>query len=288
MSMDVLQEKIRKMKCPIVLDLTVQPQQIPADFHREDPAEEMAVFCAAMLAGLRATVPGVRFSFDQFALLGPTGLQALSRLLQDARGMGYYVLLDGPAVITPWAAKRAAMLLSDDSIYPCDGLILDGYIGTDAIRPFQDVCKNGKTLFVTVRTPNRSAAELQDLMIGTRLVHGVAADMVNRVGQSIQGKCGYSQMGLVTSATSANAVSGLRSKYKNMFLLVDGLDYPGGNGKNASFGFDRFGHGCALSVGPSIYGAWQEEGKQEQDAVQQAQRAAERIRNNMSRYITIL
>ena len=88
MSMDVLQEKIRKMKCPIVLDLTVQPQQIPADFHREDPAEEMAVFCAAMLAGLRATVPGVRFSFDQFALLGPTGLQALSRLLQDARGMG--------------------------------------------------------------------------------------------------------------------------------------------------------------------------------------------------------
>ena len=288
MSLDVLQEKIRKMKCPIVLDLTVQPQQIPEDFHREDPVTEMADFCAAMLAGLKTTVPGVRFCFDQFALLGGDGLQALSGLLRDAQSMGYYVLLDGPAVTTPWAAKRAAMLLTDDSAYPCDGLIIDGYIGTDAIRPFQDACKNGKTLFVTVRTPNRSAAELQDLMIGTRLVHGVAADMVNRVGQPIQGKCGYSQMGLVTSATNANAVSGLRSKYKNLFLLVDGLDYPGGNGKNASLGFDRFGHGCALSVGPAIYGAWSLEQSDSSQAVQQAQRAAERIRNNMSRYISIL
>ena len=192
MSMDVLQEKIRKMKCPIVLDLTVQPQQIPEDFHREDPVTEMADFCAAMLAGLKTTVPGVRFCFDQFALLGGDGLQALSGLLRDAKSMGYYVLLDGPAVTTPWAAKRAAMLLTDDSAYPCDGLIIDGYIGTDAIRPFQDACKNGKTLFVTVRTPNRSAAELQeDSTEGIVQPNGHPSEFLQRSKDVFQAILGY-------------------------------------------------------------------------------------------------
>ena len=81
---------------------------------------------------------------------------------------------------------------------------------------------------------------------------------------------------------------GLRSKYKRQFLLVDGLDYPGGNGKNCSYGFDRMGHGCALSVGPAITAAWTAEGAEETGFVAHAQQAVERIRNNMTRYITIL
>ena len=55
-----------------------------------------------------------------------------------------------------------------------------------------------------------------------------------------------------------------------------------------SWGFDRFGHGCAVCVGSSITAAWQETQTDGTDYVQQAQRAAERIRNNLSRYISIL
>jgi orotidine-5'-phosphate decarboxylase len=139
-----------------------------------------------------------------------------------------------------------------------------------------------------VRTPNKSAAELQDLMTGARLVHAAAADMVNRYGETILGKCGYSQLAVVTSATNAAAVSCLRGKYNRLFLLVDGLDYPGGNGKNASCGFDRFGHGCAVTVGPAITAAWKEKETDGSDYVQQAVAAAERIRNNLGRYISIL
>ena len=91
-----------------------------------------------------------------------------------------------------------------------------------------------------------------------------------------------------TAATSAGAVMGLRSKYNRMFLLVDGLDYPGGNGKNCSYGFDRLGHGCALSVGPAITAAWTAEGADTKDFALLAVQVAERIRNNMNRYITIL
>ena len=287
MSVDLLQEKIRKLKCPIIVDLSVNADHIPA--HLLDGRTEIEAYCAfcrELMEALKGTVPGVRFSFDQWALMGD--LQALSHLMAEAAEMGFSVMLDAPAVSSPWAAERAAKLLEAGSAYPCHCLIADPYIGSDAIRPFLPACKAGKAVFFSVRTPNKSAVELQDLMTGSRLVHVAAADMVNRHGESLMGRSGYSHVGVLTAATNATAVMGLRSKYKGMFLLVDGMDYPGGNGKICSYGFDKFGHGCAISVGPAIAAAWKEEGSAGFDFGQQAVRAAERIRNNLTRYITIL
>ncbi len=283
--MDLLQEKIRKLKCPIVVDFSVEPQLIPA--HLDGSYE---AFCKELLEGLKGTVPGVRFCFDQFALLEENGLKILSELLDLAKELGYYVLLDGPAVLSPWAADRTAQaFFGEGSAYPCDGLILSPYIGSDAIKPFVPFAKEkGKDVFFAVRSANKSAAELEDLMTGSRLVHVAAADIVNRHGEALLGRCGYSQLGVLTAATNGNAVQGLRSKYNRLFLLVDGLDYPGGNGKNCSYGFDKFGHGCAMSVGPAIVGAWKTEETDGLDYVEKAQEAVQRIRNNMTRYVTIL
>ena len=287
MSIDILQEKIRKTKSPVLLDLAVQPDQIPA-FLREEktPARALADFCHALLHALKGKIPGVRFSFDQWALLD--ALEDLRGLMGIASELGFYVLLDAPAVRSPWAAERAAALFAGDSGYLCDGMVLDLYIGSDAIKPFLPYCQNGKSVFFAVRSANKSAAELQDMMTGSRLVHVAAADHVKRLGETVVGKSGYSQLGVLTAATNANAVSGLRSKFSRMFLLVDGIDYPGGNGKTCSYGFDRFGHGCAMSVGPAITAAWTVECCDASNFAELAVQAAERIRNNMSRYVTIL
>lgn len=287
MSIDLLQDKIRKLKSPIVLDLSVEADLIPAGLI-SDEEYQVEAFCSRLLSGLKGVIPAVRFPFDQFALMGSDGLRILERLLREAKALGYYVLLDGPAITSPWSAARAASLLEEESAYACDGLIIGSYIGSDAIRPFVPACKAGKSLFVIARSANKSAVELQDLMTGSRLVHVAAADLANRYGETMCGKSGYHQIGAVTSATSASAVSGLRGKYNRMFLLVDGLDYPGGNAKNASLGFDRFGHGCAVSVGPAITGAWRDAGSDGTDYVEHARRAAERIRGNINRYISIL
>lgn len=284
MSIDILQEKIRKTKSPILVDLAVRPDHIP-DFLRDgkNEAEALDYFCRELLNGLKGKVPGVRFSFDQWALLG--SLDSLSALTKLATELGYYVVMDGPAVLSPWAAQRATTLFDT---FCCDSLILCPYIGSDAMKPFVPFCKEGKSVFFAARTANKSAAELQDIMTGTRLIHAAVADHVKRLGEPIMGKCGYSQMGVLTAATNANAVSGLRMKFKTTFLLVDGLDYPGGNGKNCSYGFDRFGHGCALSVGPEITAAWAGEDCDPHNFVELAVQAADRIRNNMTRYVTIL
>lgn len=284
MSIDILQEKIRKTKSPILVDLAVRPDHIP-EFLRDgkNEAEALDYFCRELLNGLKGKVPGVRFSFDQWALLG--SLDSLSDLTKLATELGYYVVMDGPAVLSPWAAQRASTLFDT---FGCDSLILCPYIGSDAMKPFVPFCKDGKSVFFAARTANKSAAELQDIMTGTRLIHAAVADHVKRLGEPIMGKCGYSQMGVLTAATNANAVSGLRMKFKTTFLLVDGLDYPGGNGKNCSYGFDRFGHGCALSVGPEITAAWAGENCDPHCFVELAVQAADRIRNNMTRYVTIL
>lgn len=285
--MDLLQEKIRKTKCPIVLDLAAKAEHIPAHIREgKTEGEALAQFSRELMVGLKGVIPAVRFHFDQWALLD--ALNTLSELLRLAKDLGYYVLLDGPAVLSPWAAERAAALLEEGSAWPCDGVVVSSYIGSDAVKPFLPACKQGKSAFFTVRTPNKSAAELQDLMTGSRLTHVAAAETVNRLGEAMYTKSGYSPLGVVTAATNANAVMGLRSKYKRLFLLVDGLDYPGGNGKNCSYGFDRFGHGCAISVGPAITNAWSAEGAAAEEYVSHAVQAAERIRNNMNRYTVIL
>lgn len=287
MSVDILQEKIRKLKCPILLDLSARTEHIPPYLlEGKTEAEALADFCRQLLAGFKGKLPGVRFSFDQWALLG--ALDQLSELTKTASDLGYYVLLDGPAVLTPWAAERAAAVFCQNSPYSCDSLILCPYIGTDAMKPFVSFCKQGKSVFFAARTPNKSAAELQDILSGSRVNYVAAADHVKRLGESLIGKCGYSHMGVLTAATNATAVSSLRAKFNTTFLLVDGLDYPGGNGKNCSLGFDKFGHGCALSVGPEITAAWTAEGCDPALFVELAQQAAERIRANMSRYVTIL
>lgn len=282
MSVDMLQEKIRKTKSPIIVDLAMMPENIPASIlDGRTPAQALDIYCRQLLTALKGKVPGVRFNFDQWALLEE--LKTLRELMEFAGALGYYVLLDGPAVLTPWEAERAAGMFSS---WPMDGMVICPYIGSDAVKPFLRHCKEGKSLFLAVRTPNKTAPELQDLTTGVRHVHVAAADHVNRHGEAILGKCGYSQLGVLTAATSGNAVKGLREKYSRMFLLVDGLDYPGGNGKNCSYGFDRFGHGCAMSVGPAMTAAWKE--NEDADPMECALQAAERIRGNMNRYITIL
>lgn len=287
MSVDILQEKIRKTKCPIIMDLSVRPEHIPPHI-REVASEADAYdqFCRELLNGLKGIVPAVRFSFDQWALMG--GLEQLSKLLKLAADTGYYVLLDGPAALSPWAAERAATLLEEDSLYPCHAMITSPYIGNDAIQPFLAYCQKGKAVFFAVRTANKTASQLQDLMTGSRLVHIAAADAVTRLGESYYGKYGYSHVGALTAATNANAVMGLRNKYQRLFLIADGLDYPGGNGKICSYGFDKLGHGCAVSVGAEIAAAWMKEESDGTQFVTDARMAAERIRNNFTRYFSIL
>lgn len=288
MSVDVLQEKIRKMKNPSMLELALPLSDLPPQF--EQTAAGYGSFCRCLLEGLKETVPAVRVSFAMFALLGADGMTELTKTLTVASELGYYVCLDAPEVSSPAMAKVIAdALLGEGSAYPCDGLILSGYAGSDILKPFLPYTQKAqKDLFVITRTANKSAPEIQDLLSGGRIVHAVAADHANRSGEGTEGKHGYTRVGILAAASSAESLRSLRAKYPRLFFLLDGFDYPNANAKNCSFAFDKFGHGAAACGGTAITCAWKKEESDGSDHLIHAQAAAERMKKNLNRYLTIL
>ena len=288
MSVDILQEKIRKTKNPSVLELVLPVSDLPPQFPQN--GEGYAAFCRELLEYFQGSIPAVRVSFTAFALLGHDGLYHLSETLKKAAELGYYVLLDAPEILSPTSAKMTAeSLLGEGSIYPCDGLVISGYLGSDVIKPFLPYCKKEKkSLFVVARTANKSAPELQDLLAGTRLVHAAAADHVNRYGGDTAGKSGYTNEGILAAASRAESLKNLRIKYPKLFLLVDGYDYPNANAKNCANAFDKFGHGAAVCGGTGITCAWKEAESGEEAWLDHAKAAADRMKKNLTRYVTVL
>lgn len=288
MSIDMLQEKIRKLKNPSMVELMLPLTALPPRYAHD--AVGYGEFCRDLLGGLKGIVPAVRLSFGAFALLGGEGLQELAQTLNAARNMGYYTVLDAPELLSPTAAQiTAEAFFGGESGYPCDGLVVSGYLGSDIIKPFLPGCREGKKdLFVVARTGNKSAPELQDLLCGSRLVHTVAVDLINRFAPEAVGKLGYSRIGALTAASSAESLRSLRGKYPRVFFLVDGYDSPSANAKNCSYAFDRLGRGAVVCAGETITCAWKQVQSDGGDFLEQAVAAAERMKKKLTRYVTIL
>jgi len=290
MSIDKLQDRIRKTKNPSVIDFSLSPELLPTYLLESEgsflPAYER--FCGELLEALKHTVPAVRFGFDYFALQEPDGTAALRRVMRSAKEKGFYIFLDGPEMLSAHTAALAAETLMTEE-YPFDGLILVSYIGSDGMRPYIDRLKDsGKDLFAVVRTANKTAPELQDLLTGTRLVHQARADVVNRYVEPFVGRYGYSGVSLVASASSADSVRNLRAKYKTVFLLLDGYDYANSNAKNCANAFDKLGHGAVVCAGESVTGAWKAGDGEGWQFAEYSVAAADKMKKNLTRYVTVL
>ena len=292
MAIDKLQEKIRKMKNPSMVDFSVDLSVIPPHILEQEGSSVFAyeLFSRTLLDALKETVPAVRFCLSQFALLGTEGLPLLQRLTACAKEYGYYVLLDGPDALSPQSAELAAQTLFGESCpYFFDGIVLSSYLGSDVLKPYVKRIKaSNKDVFVILRTANKSAAELQDLLTGSRLVHMAAADVVNRLAEPLVGRSGYSQVAAIGPASVADILKKLRARYQHLFLLLDGYDYSNANAKNCSYAFDKLGHGAIACAGRGILAAWDTDDSDGTHYVAQAVEAAERMKKNLLRYITVL
>lgn len=292
MSIDVLQEKIRKTKNPSMVDLALNATDLPRYLLEEEGSQAAAYgrFCREILETLKGTVPAVRFGFTAFAILGPEGLEQLQKLLSAAKAMGYYVALESPYILSPMMASGVAeAVFGEKALYPCDGLIISAYPGSDILKPFLPFVRDKKKdIFPVVRTSNKSAPEIQDLLSGSRLVHAAAADLINRFGADNSGKFGYARVGVVAGASSAESLRNLRCKYPRLFLLVDDMDYSGCNAKICSGAFDKFGHGAVVCAGPTVTTGWKTAGTEETGYLDAALAAAERMKKNLTRYVSVL
>ena len=290
--MDRLQMKIRKIKNPVVLDMTVSKEQLPPHLLKEEGTYLRAYgkFCIELMEALQGELCAVRYSYGLFSLLGTDGLAWLSKICDHAKNLGYYVFLDLPDVKTTTQSSMFAQLVFDQ-MFPVyfDGLIVTSYIGTDGYAGYLPFLNDmEKDLFIVLRSSNKSAAQLQDLMTGGRLVHTAIADELVRSRKGAVGKCGYSNLGGVAASAAPASLQNLRSKYKELFLIVDSCDASHPNTKNCALGFDAFGHGAILCVGTYITCAWKTEMLDGSAFAICAKEAAAKLKGNISRYISIL
>ena len=292
MSIDVLQDKIRKLKNPSMIDLALAAGDLPGVLVEQEGSAAKAYgrFCLEMLENLKALVPAVRVGFTAFALMGAEGMDELTKVLKTAKNLGYYVALEAPYILSPMMAQATAnAVFGENAIYPCDGLILSAYPGSDVIKPFLPYVKDGKKdIFPVVRTSNKSAPEIQDLLAGSRLVHAAAADLINRFGSDNTGKNGYARVGILAGANSADSLKNIRTKYPRLFILVDDMDYSGCNAKICANAFDKLGHGAVVCAGPTVTMAWKLNEAEADTYLDQAKAAAERMKKNLTRYTTVL
>ena len=291
MSVDLLHDRIRRFKNPLIVDFGILPDELPPHLLEQEGSFCKAYhrFCRELVEELKDAVAGVRFRFQSFALLGAEGISALQDCLNFAKELGYFVLLDSPQILSAGDGKRVANAVFGEKNYPCDGLLFSAYIGSDAMKPMLSYCKDeDKSIFVLLRSANKSAWELQDLLSGSRHVYSAAAEMVSRHGEQLIAKCGYAKVCGVVGANAADPTRMLRTKHNRMFLLVDGLDESGSNTKNAAAAFDRFGFGAAVNAAACVTAAWKDAEAESTEYLAAARQAVDRIKKNIGRYITIL
>lgn len=307
MSIDVLQEKICKLKNPTVAGLDPKPEYIPPhilnacfDEYGKTPkamATAFETFCKGLIDALAPIVPAVKPQAAFFEVLGHDGMEALEHVVAYAREKGLYVIMDAKRgdIGTTAEAYAQAYLGSVDiggehyAPYDCDAITVNGYLGSDGIKPFTAYCKEaGKSIFLLVKTSNKSSMEVQDLVAGDRVMYTVMADLAMRLSTDLFGKNGYSNIAAVVGATHPQVMKDLRAKYPQMFFLVPGYGAQGGTAKDVQYAFDQLGRGAIVNASRSIMCAWQKAGTDGTDFGEKAVEAAIKMKNDIGLYVRIL
>ena len=307
MSFDVLQEKIRAKKNPTVAGLDARVEYVPPHLLKkytdqygetlEAAAEAICEFDCGLIDALYDIVPAVKPQAAYFEMLGWRGMRVMEKVMSYAQEKGLYVIADikrGDIGTTATAYAEGWMGTTQVGSAACtsfnaDCVTLNGYMGSDAIKPFLEVCTaQNKSAFVLAKTSNPSSVELQDMVAGDRVVYTVMGDLIDRWGKGTEGKFGYQALGAVVGATHPSVLKDLRRRLPNVFFLVPGYGAQGGTAADVRNAFDELGRGAIINASRSIMCAWKKTGNNGEDYKEAARAAAIQMRDELKEHITIL
>ena len=307
MSFDILQEKIREKKNPTVAGLDPRIEYVPAHIQKKSfeqygetlagAADAVWQFNQGLIDALCDIVPAVKPQSAYYENMGWQGMAVMEKTIQYAREKGLYVIADikrGDIGSTATAYAEGWLGVTkvgsvECPVFDADCVTLNGYMGSDAIKPFLEQCAaRNKSAFVLAKTSNPSSVELQDMVAGDRLVYTVMGDLIERWGKDTEGKFGYQALGAVVGATHPSVLKDLRRRLTHTFFLVPGYGAQGGTAADVRYAFDEFGRGAIINASRSIMCAWKKTGQDGLDYQQAARNAAIQMREELKTYITIL
>jgi len=247
MSLDALHNRIRKLKCPLMLLIEPQPGQ---------SAVGAGEYCRRMVAAVAEQLPGVTLRSAGFFALGPEGVAEYAATLAFAREQGLYVVADARLNEVEQAGEAMAAAFLENGTYPCDAVTVDGYLGSQVYAPLLERLERlDREIIVLARRDVRSALEFQDIIAGDRTIHRVAADLAARMGDGKKASCGFSRVMISVGMKYMSDLHRLRQRMEKVFFYLTGGD------SRQIFddflpAFDRCGWGAVIEVGGRLSSLW--------------------------------
>ena len=300
MAFDRLIEKIVETQNPTVAGLDPKLEYVPASIKNacfekhgntlEGAAAALFEFNKAIIDKIYDIVPAIKPQAAYYEMYGWQGVKALAATIDYAKAKGMYVITDakrgdiGATMEAYAAAHLGTTEVGGDTMvaFGADSLTVNGYLGTDCIKPLLSLCKDkDKSIFVLAKTSNPSSGELQDKKIGDKTVYEIMGEMCEGWGADTIGKHGYSAVGAVVGATYPEMLKELREKLPHTFFLVPGYGAQGGGAEDAKNAFDKNGLGAIINSSRGIMCAWKKQNLTEEDFAEAARNEALRMKDDI-------
>ncbi len=275
---DQLVRRIAELDNPTVMGLDPKLDYIPQllidqakDEYPDDMEKASAhaiwLFNKALIDAVCDIVPAIKPQFAYYELYGIEAVKVLNKTIEYAQSKEMLVIGDCKrndigATSTAYAEGiiGSTEIIGGErvSMTGCDCATVNAYLGIDGVKPFLDVCsRDGKGIFILVRTSNPSAGDLQDLELKDgRKVYEAMAQLVNTWGSELVGEEGFSSVGAVVGATWPEQAVEARKLMPNNLILVPGYGAQGAGPDSAVASFTKDGRGSIVNASRSLMCAW--------------------------------
>lgn len=286
---DRLTAAIRAKRNAVCVGLDPRWESLPGELkNRHNDGSLSAVawafeeFCARVIDVVAPWVPVVKPQSAFFEMCGPAGFSALQRTIRRARDRGLLTILDGKRNdIASTAAAYADAAFAGVSfmdrlhaVWDADALTINPYLGRDAVEPFiHSARRDGRGLFVLVRTSNPGAGQFQDLLCDGRPLFLHVAEAVGEWNKENLGRCGYGDVGAVVGATHPAELAAVRQALPQAIFLVPGFGAQGGSAADTAPAFAPDGLGAVVNSSRGILFSFSPQKKDWESDVEVAARA---------------
>jgi orotidine-5'-phosphate decarboxylase len=267
---DCLTAAIRAKRTALCVGIDPRIESLPKrllHYHGSDGAAAVEEFCLRVLDIIAPITPVVKPQSAFFEALGPAGFQALHHILRRAKELGLVTILDAKRGDIASTAEAYATAAFDQ--FDADALTVNPYLGRDAIEPFLNRArKDGRGLFVLVRTSNPGAGLFQDLNCeGKPLYQHVAAAVR-------EWNAGRGDVGAIVGATHPSELKLLRQLLPDEWFLIPGYGTQGGTADDVRGGFRGDGLGAIVNSSRGVTFPFQPDDPDWDAAIEKAARQA--------------
>ena len=248
-------------------DFSYLPEEMKAGVTTfSEAANRIFEFNKNIIDNICDIVPSVKVQIAYYEMYGYYGLKAFEQTVKYAHKKGLIVIADckrndiGSTASCYSKAYLGKTVVGDKELqaFRADMLTVNGYLGSDGIKPFiEDIKNNDKSIFVLVKTSNPSSGELQNLKLENgQFIYEKMGELVEEWGKDAMGKYGYSEVGAVVGATHPEEAARLRKQMPHTFFLIPGYGAQGGSADMLKVCFDKKGLGGVVNSSRGILCAY--------------------------------